>query len=301
MPERVVAGVLIGFIAVSACVGGTGSSFTREDILNIWRDQEAKIKDLHIDFDLEETLTDDRGAVTVHKREKITYMAKENRFRTRKQTFDLKSKGEVSTDWEFSADGEREYYCDRPAFYGTVKKSLPEQAGIRDSWVVHYLTCVQWMPRKPGNLGLECNLIGALEEDKSIQVSEGTFDGRPVVVLTRPDFEKFYLDPTLHFAVVGGEAIGKLSFKYRNSRFVEVAAGVWMPQQTERSFRDSKTSQQITRRTTVNSLKVNSEYTDEDFRIRFEPGFASGMSISARISLPVPPIWTASIWNRCWP
>jgi hypothetical protein len=272
MPERIIIGVLVVLVAAGLCVGETGPSFTTEDILNIWRDQEAKLKDLYVNFDLEETLTDDRGSVVASKRESITYMAKENRFRTRKQTFDPKNNGEVSADWEFSADGQREYYCDRPASYGTVKKSLPEQAGIRDSWVVHYLTCLQRMPRKPGNLGFECNLIGALEEDKAIQISQGTFDGRQVVVLIRPGFEKVYLDPKLNFAVLGGEAIGKLTFKYRNSDFVEVAEGVWMPKQTERSFRDTKTSQQVTRKTTVNSLKATCEYSDDDFRIKFDPG-----------------------------
>ncbi len=246
------------------------SSFTRDDILNIWLDQEGRLNDIYIDFDFEETLKDEHGSVVTFKCENITYMGKENLFRTRKQFFGTNFNSKVTKDWEFSVDGTREYYCDRPAFYGTVKNSLPEQAGIQHTWVIHYLSCVHRMPRKKGNAGHECNLIGALEEAKTIEVTEELFEGRKAVVLNRPNYSKIYLDPMRNFAVLGSKATGELTFKCRNSNFVEVAEGIWMPLQTERTFKQG--SDLVIRKTKVNKLKVNNNYTKEDFRIKFEPG-----------------------------
>jgi hypothetical protein len=246
------------------------SSFTTEDILNIWRDQAGRLDDFYVDFDFEESRKAENGSVVAYRRENITYMAKDNLFRTRKQRF-VPNTNEVTHDWEFSADGTREYFCDRSAFYGTVGKSLPEQAGIQQSWVVHYLTCVYRMPREKVNSGYESNLIGALEEDKRIEVTEELFEGRNTVVLSQPNYRKIYLDPELNFAVLGSEAIGdQLTFKCRNSNFVEVTEGIWLPLQTERTFKQG--SDLITRKTKVNKLKVNNNYTEEDFRIKFEPG-----------------------------
>lgn len=260
------------------------SSFTTEDILKIWRDQERKLHDIYIDFNFDETLKDERGSVVASKRENIMYMSKGNLFRTRKQVFIPKDSNNVSNDWEFSADGTREYYYDRPD-YGIVKNSLPEKAGIKHSWVVHYLSCVHRMPRKKGNIGHECNLIGALEEAKNIEVTEELFEGRKAIVLNRPNFSKIYLDPTLNFAVLGSEATGEqLTFKVRNSNFVKVAESIWMPLQTECTFKQG--SNLVIRKTKVNKLKINNNFTKEDFRIKFEPGTTvhdRGMNLTKRI------------------
>ncbi len=245
------------------------SSFTTEDILKIWRDQERKLHDIYIDFNFDETLKDKRGSVVASKRENIMYMSKGNLFRTRKQVFIPKDSNNVSNDWELSADGTREYYYDRPD-YGIVKNSLPEHAAIRHTWVIHYLSCVYRMPRKKGNIGHECNLIGALEEAKNIEVTEELFEGRKAVVLNRPNYSKIYLDPMRNFAVLGSEATGDLTFKCRNSNFVEVAEGIWMPLQTKRTFKQG--SNLVIRKTKVNKLKINNNFTKEDFRIKFEPG-----------------------------
>jgi thiol-disulfide isomerase/thioredoxin len=249
-------------------VEGDRSSFGTEDVLKVWRNQEDRLKDIYIDFDFVETKKNESGSVIANKHENITYMAKENLFRTRKQVL---VNNEVAKDWEFSADGTREYYYNRTGSDGTVKNSLPEQAGIKHSWAVHYLSCVERNPRKKGNLGYECNLIGALEEDKRIKVTEELFERRNAVVLNRPDYCKIYLDPTLNFAVLGSEATGSdLTFKCKNSNFVEVADGLWLPLQTERTFKEGSDS--INRKIKVNELKVNNNYTKEDFRIKFEPG-----------------------------
>ena len=247
----------------------SNSSWTTEDILNVLYYQEGIIKDIYIDFYYEETIKAENETVT-RKSANVTYAGSQNLFKTRKQVLDENGDGEISSDWEFSADGERKYFCDRGAFYGTVEKSLPEQAAIKQSWGSYYLTCVYWMPREKGRRGKECNLIGALEEDKNIKVAEELFEGRKTVVLIRPDYCKIYLDPALNFAVLASEATGSLTFKVRNSNFVEVTEGIWMPMQTERTYRND--SDWITRKTKVNKLEINNKFTEEDFRIKFEPG-----------------------------
>jgi len=248
------------------------SSFTRDGILKIWQDQERRLHDIYINFDFEETIKGINGKVKASKRENIMYMSKGNLFRTRKQVFVPKGSNHVANDWEFSADGMRKYYCNRTGSHphGTVENSLPEQAGIKDNWVVHYLSSVYRMPRKKGNAGHECNLIGALEEAKTIEVTEELFEGRKAVVLNRPNYSKVYLDPMRNLAVLGSEATGDLTFKCRNSNFVEVAEGIWMPLQTERTFKQG--SDLVIRKTKVKKLKVNNNYTKEDFKIKFEPG-----------------------------
>jgi len=252
------------------------SSFTRDGILKIWQDQERRLHDIYINFDFEETIKGINGKFKASKRENIMYMSKGNLFRTRKQVFVPKGSNHVANDWEFSADGMRKYYCNRtgPHPDGTVENSLPEQAGIKHTWVIHYLSSVYRMPRKKGNAGHECNLIGALEEAKTIEVTEELFEGRKAVVLTRPNYSKVYLDPMRNLAVLGSEATGQteLTFKCRNSNFVEVAEGIWMPLQTERTFKQG--SDLVIRKTKVKKLKVNNNYTKEDFRIKFEPGIS---------------------------
>ena len=252
---------------ISAAAGS--ASFTKEDVLNIWRDQEGRLSDFYVDFDFEEMRKGEDGSIVAHKRENIAYLAKANLFRTRKRVFDSES-GEPKRDWEISADGKREYFCDRPACYGTVKDTLPKQAGIQNTWAIHYLTCVYRMPRQEGNYGRVSNVISILEDPRT-EISEEVFNGRKAVVLTQPGYAKVYLDPKLNFAVLGGEAAGhpKLTFKFKNADFVEVEEGIWMPKQAERTFRNG--SQLVVRKTSVNEISVNNSFTSDDFRISFEP------------------------------
>jgi hypothetical protein len=270
-PGRIPIIGLASFLTLACTSFSQGAySFTKQDILNILLDQDARISDFYIDFDLEETHTDANNAVILHKHENITYIAKDNLFRTRKKRFDPEKDNEVAGDWEFSADGQRKFSCDRLAFDGSVEASLPENAAIKQGWAVYYLISIGRMPRRKGNRGYECNLIGTLEEDETIELSQELLDGRQTVVLVRPGFEKIYLDPKMNFAVVAGCATGKLTFKFKNSEFVQVAKGIWMPMKTERTFKGRKNF--ITRKIQVKQLKVNNDFTEKDFRIAFEPG-----------------------------
>jgi hypothetical protein len=262
--------VLTACVLGSLCSAQDSPSITPEDILNIWRDQDARVEDFLLDFDLYERTTDESDGAVSERRENVVLLAKDNLFRTRQRVFEGDDRKKVTSDFEYSADGQREYFCSRLKLDGLVETKLPEQCAIQHRWAIDYLNCVQKMPRKKGNKGFECNLIGALDEDKRIEVSEGVFDGRKVVILIRPGHSRIYLDPERNYAVLGGEATGSLTFKYRNSDFVEVCEGVWMPRQTEKTFRDG--SRHILRRTKVNVLKVNNGYQAADFRIQFEPG-----------------------------
>jgi hypothetical protein len=246
------------------------SSFTTEDILNIWRDQEGRMNDIYIDFDYEETREAEDGSIE-RRHENITYLAKDNLYRTRKRNFDPTSVDGVSKDWEFSVNGKTKFSYNRLGFDGQVKSSLPENGDIKQGWVVHYLPFTLRMPRKPGSKGNFGDLIGALQQDGDrIGVCEGTYEGRKAVILTRPGYSRIYLDPKLNFAVLGSEATGQLHFKWINSNFSEVAEGIWMPLQILHTTKEGST--RITRRVKVNKLTVNNNYTEKDFEIKFEPG-----------------------------
>ncbi len=256
---------------VAVCAAAAGSSFTKEEILSVWRDQEPGLADLYVDFDLVETRTDQNDTVIALKHENITYMAKENLFRTRKKVLNPKNHTDIYHDWEFSADGNRKYSCNRRASDGFIQTSPPEKAAIKQSWAVHYLASVYRMPREKDGRTRQCNIISVLEDTRT-EIYEQVLDGRKVVVLTEPNYARTYLDPQRNFAVVAGEAAGHptLTYKFKNSDFAEVAPGIWMPMQTERSFEYGPGY--LTRKIKVNELKVNNDYGDEDFRINFEPG-----------------------------
>ncbi len=255
---------------VSPGFSESASSFTTEDILNIWRDQEGRMNDIYIDFDFEETREAEDGSI-VRRHENITYLAKDNLFRTRKRNFDPTAVDGVSKDWEFSVNGKTKFSYNRLAFDGQVKSSLPENGDIKQSWVGHYLTFTERMPRRPRSKGHAGDLIGALEAyGDRIGVSEGTYEGRKAVILTRPGYSRIYLDPKLNFAVLGSEATGQFHFKWINSNFLEVAEGIWMPLQILHTTKEGST--RITRRVKVNKLTVNNNYTEKDFEIKFEPG-----------------------------
>ncbi|UCG48467.1 MAG: hypothetical protein JSU94_01575 [Phycisphaerales bacterium] len=258
---------------VGVCAAAGGSSFTKEEILSVWRDQEAGLADLYLDFDLVETRTDQNDAVIALKHENITYMAKGSLFRTRKKVLNPKNDTEIYHDWEFSADGKRKYSCYRGASNGSgfVESSPPEKAAIKQSWAVHYLACVYRMPREKDGRTRQCNIISILEDTRT-EISEQVLDGRKVVVLTEPNYARTYLDPERNFAVVAGKAEGHptLTFKFKNSDFAEVAPGIWMPMQTECSFEYGPGY--LTSKIKVNELKVNNNYGEEDFRIEFGPG-----------------------------
>lgn len=228
------------------------------------------MNDIYIDFDYEETREAEDGSIE-RRHENITYLAKDNLYRTRKRNFDPTAVDGVSKDWEFSVNGKTKFAYNRLGFDGQVKRSLPEDGDIKQSWVVHYLPFTLRMPRKPGNKGHFGDLIGALQQDGDIiGLSEGTYEGRKAVILTRPGYSRIYLDPKLNFAVLGSEATGQLHFKWINSNFLEVAEGIWMPLQILHTTREGST--RITRRVKVNKLTVNNNYTEKDFEIKFEPG-----------------------------
>ena len=264
--------VLATILTVAAvCATAGASSFTKEEILSVWREQVAGLADLYLDFDLVETRTDQNDNVIALKHENITYMAKGALFRTRKKVLNPKNHTEIYHDWEFSADGKRKYSCNRRASDGFIQTSPPEKAAIKQSWAVHYLTSVYRMPREKGGRTRQCNIISILEDTRT-EISEQVLDGRKLVVLTEPNYARTCLDPQRNFAVVAGEAAGHptLTFKFKNSGFAEVAPGIWMPMQTERSFKYGPGY--LTRKIKVNEIKVNNNYTEEDFRIEFGPG-----------------------------
>lgn len=256
----------------SQVISESVSSLTTQDLLIILRDQDARISDIDLNFDLEETETrfDGYSPSTHHKRENITYMAKGDLFRTRKKEFDLGNQNSLSFDQEFSADGKTQYFCNRQAYMGSVQFALPQNSGIRHRWAVFYLSCIHRAPRMVGNHGFECNLIGALEEDDSITVSNEFYEGRPAIVLTRPEYSKIYLDPQLNYAVLGTKSIGDRNFEQINSNFIEVVEGVWMPMNSEQYLKDDSTS--ITRKIKVNKISINNNFTEEKFKIHFPPG-----------------------------
>jgi hypothetical protein len=181
----------------------------------------------------------------------------------------LEKNNEVSFDQEFSADGKTQYFCDTLDYWGSVQSALPQNCAIGESWAVSYTSCVMRVARIKGNLGFECNLIGALEEDKDITVSEELYENQKAIVLTRPGYSKIYLDPQLNFVVLGVKSIGEYIFEKKNSDFIEVEKGIWMPMHTELSYKDG--SKSVVREVKVKKLKVNNGYKQEDFRIKFSP------------------------------
>jgi len=66
------------------------NSFTKkEDILHVLLDQGERIEDFYVDFDLQESKESQDGHILWSMPEKITYLAKDNMFRSRKITFSV--------------------------------------------------------------------------------------------------------------------------------------------------------------------------------------------------------------------
>gem|GEM_PF-3416443 len=276
---KVLAAILVTVCIVSpSSYCENESDFTHQDILTVLRDQEGRISDFLLEFDSEEVEKSPTGVIVRRKRENIMLMAKGSLFRTRVRAFDPATQ-ELIYDQEFAGDGSVEYFCDRPALYGTIRSRLPDQCITRQSLAETYLLSVKRNPRMKGNFGFEGNLIGALEEaPEGINISEEFVDGRRVLVLTRfssPGIghSEIRLDPEMNFAVLSTTGIGvnKDKFKSINSDFLEVTDGIWLPRKVERVRRD-KTSNTRHETITVNTLEFNNGYDKDEFRIRFPPG-----------------------------
>jgi hypothetical protein len=211
---------------------------TKADILNILLDQEAKIED--VSYHIRETeIVKDRWKAKTKKTnyDEIKLAVKGDLFHTRKQTFEDSNWKDAVWENEWAADGERVEMLDIKNYFGSVEKSLPKEASIKQSYLHNYLAVTMRTKRGPGQpMG---NLIGLLEEySETLKLLDEPviFNGRETIVLELPGYAQFYLDPKMTFAVVGAKSIGQNEFHWINSDFKEILPGFWLPMRTKTVF-----------------------------------------------------------------
>ena len=249
------------------------NSFTKkEDILQALLDQQDRIEDFYVDFDLQESKESQDGHILWSMPERITYLAKDNMYRSRKRKFSNKK---LASDWESSSDGDREYHCNRMHSSGQMKDLPPQDSGMESGWALQYLMLTKMIPRGSGQMDFEGTLIGILLKDPWITFSDEVYDGLNVVTIAGANHGRIFVDPARNYAILGGDAEGTISqnFRYHNSDFVQVIDGIWMPRHLEITSLD-KEGWTVSKVMKVNKIACNSGYTKDDFRIKVERGLS---------------------------